>query len=135
MSGLRTDSSSPASSAPTSPHPEGLTQKAQNEAYFERLGNANASRPDNLPPSQGGKYTGFGSTPAPEMHPSYGMSSRAAPTLGELQENPMAALSKGWSLFSGAVAGASKAIQENVIQPGMERVQDPNCLQGSRPDQ
>ncbi|VDB97076.1 unnamed protein product [Peniophora sp. CBMAI 1063] len=126
MSGLRTDSASPASSAPNSPHPEGLTQKSQNEAYFERLGNANASRPDHLPPSQGGKYTGFGSTPAPDMHPSYGMSSRAAPTLSELQENPMAALSKGWSLFSGAVAGASKVIQENVIQPGMERVQDPN---------
>ncbi|KZV69888.1 ArfGap-domain-containing protein [Peniophora sp. CONT] len=127
MSGLRTDSYSPASSAPNSPHvSEGLTQKSQNEAYFERLGNANASRPADLPPSQGGKYTGFGSTPAPDMHPSYGMSSRAAPTLSELQENPMAALSKGWSLFSGAVAGASKVITENVIQPGMERVQDPN---------
>lgn len=26
----------------------------------------NANKPDNLPPSQGGKYVGFGSTPAPQ---------------------------------------------------------------------
>lgn len=38
----------------------------------------------------------------------------------------MAALSKGWSLFSAAVVGASRAVSENVIQPGMERVTDPN---------
>jgi ADP-ribosylation factor GTPase-activating protein 1 len=42
-----------------------------------------------------------------------------------LQENPMAALSKGWSLFSSAVVGASRAVSENVIQPGVERVKDP----------
>jgi len=35
------------------------------------------------------------------------------------------ALSKGWSLFAGAVAGASRAVSENVLQPGMERVADP----------
>jgi len=38
----------------------------------------------------------------------------------------MAALSKGWSLFSSAVVGASRAVSENVIQPGVERVTDPN---------
>jgi ADP-ribosylation factor GTPase-activating protein 1 len=37
----------------------------------------------------------------------------------------MAALSKGWSLFSSAVVGASRAVSENVIQPGVERVKDP----------
>jgi ADP-ribosylation factor GTPase-activating protein 1 len=37
----------------------------------------------------------------------------------------MAALSKGWSLFSSAVVGASRAVSENVIQPGVERVTDP----------
>jgi ADP-ribosylation factor GTPase-activating protein 1 len=45
--------------------------------------------------------------------------------LSELQENPMAALSKGWSLFSSAVVGASRAVSENVIQPGVERATDP----------
>lgn len=38
----------------------------------------------------------------------------------------MAALSKGWSLFSAAVVGASKAVSENVIQPSVEKVTDPN---------
>ena len=44
----------------------------------------------------------------------------------ELQENPVAAISKGWSLFAAAVVGASKAVSENVIQPGIEKVTDPN---------
>jgi len=34
----------------------------------------------------------------------------------------MGALSKGWSLFSGAVSGAGKTVHENILQPGMERV-------------
>jgi ADP-ribosylation factor GTPase-activating protein 1 len=37
----------------------------------------------------------------------------------------MAAFSKGWSIFSSAVVGASRAVSENVIQPGVERVKDP----------
>lgn len=37
----------------------------------------------------------------------------------------MAAISKGWSLFSSAVVGASRAVSENVIQPSVERVTDP----------
>jgi len=93
-----------------------------NENYFASLGSRNADRPDDLPPSQGGKYTGFGSSPSPMMSPT---SSAAAPTFEELQENPIAALSKGWSLFSSAVSGATKVVNETIIQPGMERVQDP----------
>ncbi|KIK67768.1 hypothetical protein GYMLUDRAFT_36543 [Collybiopsis luxurians FD-317 M1] len=103
-------------------------QKTENENYFASLGHLNASRPLDLPPSQGGRYTGFGSTPAPSSgsaNESYGLSSRAAPTFQDLQENPMGALSKGWSLFSSAVVGASRTINESVIQPGMERVTDP----------
>ncbi|KAF5392969.1 hypothetical protein D9757_001287 [Collybiopsis confluens] len=103
-------------------------QKTENENYFASLGQANANRPADLPPSQGGKYTGFGNTPEPapgSSQASYGLSSRAAPSLQDLQENPLEALSKGWSLFSTAVVGASRTINENVIQPGMERVADP----------
>jgi ADP-ribosylation factor GTPase-activating protein 1 len=105
-----------------------LDQKTANENYFASLGQANALRPDNLPPSQGGKYQGFGSTPSPQessQNASFALSSKAAPTLGELQENPMAALSKGWGLFSAAVAGASRVVNESVIQPGLERARDP----------
>ena len=95
------------------------------------MGNTNALRPDHLPPSQGGKYAGFGSTPSYSdddgfggaQHPSYGMSSRSAPTLDEFQRNPMGALSKGWGLFSSAVATASKEINTSVIQPGVAKAQ------------
>jgi ADP-ribosylation factor GTPase-activating protein 1 len=129
----RTDSASPSLSYsnPASPDSnDGIPtdQKAANEAYFSSLGSLNSSRPDDLPPSLGGRYQGFGNTPDPpadSQHPSYGLTSRDAPSLSELQENPMAALSKGWSLFSSAVVGASRAVSENVIQPGVERVTDP----------
>jgi ADP-ribosylation factor GTPase-activating protein 1 len=39
-----------------------FSQKEANERYFESKGFENMNRPDNVPPSQGGKYTGFGST-------------------------------------------------------------------------
>lgn len=136
-SSLRAGSASPASFTDSpnlgSSSPPSLSQKSANEAYFASLGSANANRSADLPPSQGGKYQGFGSTPSPSagsQHPSFGLSSAAAPTLSELQENPTAALSKGWSLLSAAVIGASRVVSETVIQPGLERVRDPN-LQAS----
>ncbi|KAH9482527.1 ADP-ribosylation factor GTPase-activating protein GCS1 [Psilocybe cubensis] len=127
----RSDSGSPAPSFRSSPNStpsQGLDQKTMNENYFASLGKANESRPDDLPPSQGGRYTGFGSTPTPpsNQNPAYGLSSANAPSLSELQENPVAAISKGWSLFAAAVAGASRVVAENVIQPGVEKVTDPN---------
>lgn len=43
-----------------------LAESASNkDAFFARRMAENASKPDHLPPSQGGKYVGFGSTPAP----------------------------------------------------------------------
>ncbi|KAF9263725.1 ArfGap-domain-containing protein [Marasmius fiardii PR-910] len=131
-SSLRSDSSSPASFGNASPRgtPDlsSIDQKTTNENYFASLGSINASRPADLPPSQGGRYQGFGSTPTPETsnHPSYGLSSHTAPSLSDFQGNPMGALSKGWSLFSSAVVGAGRAVNENLIQPGMEKVNDPN---------
>ncbi|KAH7916259.1 hypothetical protein BJ138DRAFT_996242 [Hygrophoropsis aurantiaca] len=130
-SSFRDPSASPAfnNSPQTTPDLASIDQKSANEAYFASLGQANASRPVDLPPSQGGRYQGFGNAPSPSsqsQHPSFGLTSAAAPSFSELQENPAAALSKGWSLFSAAVAGASKVVAENVIQPGMERVKDPS---------
>jgi len=85
-------------------------------------------RPDDLPPSQGGRYQGFGSTPPPPQgsEGSFNLSSRAVPSFSELQENPVGALSKGWSFLSSAVSGATKAVNESIIQPGVERAIDPN---------
>jgi len=110
--------SPPSSNTPTS-SPD---QKSANETYFASLGQANAARPVDLPPSQGGRYQGFGNTSSPP--PS--LTSAAAPSLADFQDNPAAALSKGWSLFSAVVGGATRAVNENVIQPGMVRVMDPN---------
>jgi len=118
-----------AASPQPSPNLSTIDKKSANEAFFASLGQANASRPTDLPPSQGGRYQGFGNTPSSpptSQHPSFSLSSNSAPSLQDLQENPGAALSKGWSLFSAAVAGASRVVTESVIQPGVERALDPD---------
>jgi len=97
---LRSDSSSPASfnNSPIGTLNPISDQKAANEAYFESMGKMNAGKPDHLPPSQGGKYQGFGNSPSIpptfQQHPSYDLTSAAAPSLSDFQENPRAALSK-----------------------------------------
>lgn len=90
------------------------------------MGNANSSRSADLPPSQGGKYAGFGSTYEPEpLHPAaYGTSSHAVPTLTELQSNPLGALSKGWGFLSSAVATSAREINATVVQPSVARAAD-----------
>ncbi|EFJ51840.1 hypothetical protein VOLCADRAFT_103335 [Volvox carteri f. nagariensis] len=40
---------------------------AGKESYFARKMQENASRPEGVPPSQGGKYVGFGSAPPPRL--------------------------------------------------------------------
>lgn len=89
---------------------------------------ANASRPVGLAPNQGGRYEGFGSTPTPEpsQNPSYSISSANAPSLTDFQENPVKALSKGWGLLAAVASVAGKAVNETIIQPGMEKALDPS---------
>uniref|UniRef100_A0A1B0C0C3 ADP-ribosylation factor GTPase-activating protein 1 n=1 Tax=Glossina palpalis gambiensis TaxID=67801 RepID=A0A1B0C0C3_9MUSC len=69
--------------------------KDQKEEFFAKRQLENASRPDNLPPNQGGKYSGFGYTrePPPKTQSQ------------ELIDSTLSSLASGWSLFS---AGASK---------------------------
>lgn len=93
------------------------------------MGNNNAARLDHLPPSQGGRYAGFGSTPDPAIpgtnsHPSFALSSQCAPTIDDFQKNPLGALSKGWGLFSSAVAIAGKEINESVVRPGIGKASE-----------
>jgi len=131
---LREHSPSPSAlSNTTNPTPANFDQKVANEQYFAGLGQANTLRPDDLPPSQGGRYQGFGNTSSPPQDSggsSFHLSSRAVPSFSDLQENPVGALTKGWSLFSSAVSGATRAVNETIIQPGVERAIDPN-LQSS----
>ncbi|KAG0141347.1 hypothetical protein CROQUDRAFT_51838 [Cronartium quercuum f. sp. fusiforme G11] len=87
-------------------------RKEENEGYFATLGSANASRSENLPPSQGGKYVGFGSSPT---------TGSSAPTLELDGSWAEGGLRKGWGLLSSTIA----SINENVVKPASEKVADP----------
>ncbi|PSR80634.1 zinc finger protein gcs1 [Coniella lustricola] len=80
------------------------------DKYFESLGAANASRPDDLPPNQGGKYAGFGNTPAPKQD-------KELPKFEDLQRDPLAALSKGFGWFSSTVTKTATSVNKDFIQP------------------
>ncbi|CAG8445706.1 15999_t:CDS:2 [Dentiscutata erythropus] len=116
---------------------ETLPNEPRNETYFANLGRANEIRPDNLPPSQGGKYTGFGN-PAFTNEPS--STSSSAPDLDELMKNPVGALAKGlnflgYHVVEGAKLAAQGAetlghtVNEHVIKPTTEKVRDPEFTQ------
>lgn len=78
--------------------------KSQKEEFFSRRQEENASRPDNLPPNQGGKYTGFGYTmdppPRSQSH--------------ELFDTVQSSFASGWNVFS-KVANVAK---ENALKYG-----------------
>ena len=95
-------------------------QKAQNEAYFAKMGEANASRPDSLPPSQGGKYAGFGSAPAETQQSS--SSGGSIPSADDFSKDPVAALTKGFGWFSATVGKQAKLVHESYIQPTAKNV-------------
>lgn len=93
--------------------------------YFESLGAANAARPDGLPPSEGGKYAGFGNTPMPKKE-------EGLPKLEDLQKDPLAALTKGFGWFSSTVTRTATTVNKDFIQPTTKQVRhvsprDPPC--------
>ncbi|KAI9889588.1 MAG: Zn finger-containing GTPase- Activating Protein for ARF [Vezdaea aestivalis] len=98
----------------------GPNQKVQNEAYFAKMGEANATRPDGLPPSEGGKYDGFGSSPWPEK--AYNDSDTTLPGFDELQKDPVAALTKSFGWFTTTVGKGAKTVNEGFIQPTAAKV-------------
>ena len=102
-----------------SPAPPGPGGKAKvDDKYFARLGDANASRPDDVPPSQGGKYAGFGNMPAPAQ----GRKDDGAPTIDDLQKDPVAALTKGFGWFASTVTKTAKTVNDGYIQPTAAKV-------------
>ncbi|KAK7715019.1 ADP-ribosylation factor GTPase-activating protein gcs1 [Diaporthe eres] len=102
-------------SRPQSPSTSGGKVKVDDK-YFEGLGAANASRPDHLPPSQGGKYAGFGNTPAPASQ------EEGLPKLDELQKDPLAALGKGFGWFTSTVTRTATSVNKDFIQPTAKQV-------------
>ncbi|XP_055528210.1 ADP-ribosylation factor GTPase-activating protein 1 isoform X2 [Wyeomyia smithii] len=78
--------------------------KSQKEEFFSRKQEENASRPDHLPPNQGGKYAGFGySRDPPPRSQSH-----------ELFDSVQSSLASGWNVFS-KVANVAK---ENALKYG-----------------
>ncbi|PVU90552.1 hypothetical protein BB559_004569 [Furculomyces boomerangus] len=102
-------------------------EKAAKEQYFSKLGSINQERPDNVPPSQGGRYVGFGSS-VPTQEPTRNETFNPR----EIVDDPSAVLYKGFSfLSSGAAAAVGTlgnvvgSINENYIKPTTTKVLDP----------
>ncbi|XP_039229907.1 ADP-ribosylation factor GTPase-activating protein 1 isoform X2 [Drosophila yakuba] len=79
--------------------------KDQKEEFFSRRQVENASRPENLPPSQGGKYAGFGFTrePPPKTQSQ------------ELLDSTLSTLASGWSLFSTNASKLATTAKEKAV--------------------
>ncbi|KAF3902849.1 hypothetical protein AA313_de0207220 [Arthrobotrys entomopaga] len=105
-SGANSATGTPRSSSPAVP-----SQKQRNENYFERMGAENANRREDLPPNQGGKYAGFGSTPMPETRDD------GIGGWDDVTRDPMGALTKGWGFFASSVAKGAKQVNEGFVQP------------------
>lgn len=96
------------------------------DKYFAGLGAANAHRSADLPPSQGGKYAGFGSAPPePQRSNAGGM-----PGVDDFQKDPLAAIGKGFGWFSGVVGKTAKTVNDGYIQPTAKQVRFPSRCHG-----
>ncbi|XP_058832697.1 ADP-ribosylation factor GTPase-activating protein 1 isoform X2 [Topomyia yanbarensis] len=93
--------------------------KSQKEDFFSRKQEENASRPDHLPPNQGGKYAGFGySRDPPPRSQSH-----------ELFDSVQSSFASGWNVFS-KVANVAK---ENAMKYGSlasQKVKEGTLLEG-----
>lgn len=105
----------------SSSHSSITPDKALNEAFFSRLGATNQSRPENMPPSQGGRYSGFGNDPS---SPKSARGTGAGLSINAFQSDPMGTLSKGWSLFSSTVVNSVSDVTESVIKPSINSFQE-----------
>ncbi|XP_024394782.1 ADP-ribosylation factor GTPase-activating protein AGD7 isoform X1 [Physcomitrium patens] len=89
---------------------------AGKDAFFARKQMENASRPDNLPPSQGGKYVGFGSgggRPPP---------ARGPPAGGDVLNETVSVLTQGFGRLS-AVAAVAAQNAASVLQASTSDIQ------------
>ncbi|XP_010253248.1 PREDICTED: ADP-ribosylation factor GTPase-activating protein AGD7-like [Nelumbo nucifera] len=77
---------------------------ANKESFFSRKVAENESRPEGVPPSQGGKYVGFGSTPPPTQRNN---------SQGDVIRNTVSVVSQGLGRLSIVAASAA-----NVVQAG-----------------
>ncbi|XP_065852235.1 ADP-ribosylation factor GTPase-activating protein AGD7-like [Euphorbia lathyris] len=82
---------------------------ANKETYFARKIAENDSRPEGLPPSQGGKYVGFGSSPTPSQRNN------------NAQPDVLSVMSQGFGKLSLVAASAAQSAA-NVVQAGTKEI-------------
>ncbi|KAI4253689.1 MAG: hypothetical protein LQ352_003549 [Teloschistes flavicans] len=109
----------------------GKNQKEMNEDFFARKGNENERRRADLPPSQGGKYGGFGSAPTPPTSRGEG-ESKGIPGVDEFQKDPVAALTKGFGWFTTTVGKSAKSVNDGWIQPNVQKLQEADLATQAR---
>ncbi|WOL09267.1 hypothetical protein Cni_G18020 [Canna indica] len=89
---------------------EDLANIAQNkESFFEKKMAENKTRPEGIPPSQGGKYVGFGSSPV-----------RQSPRTAS-NDDLLSVVSQGFGRLSMAAASAAQSAA-NVMQAGTKEL-------------
>lgn len=86
---------------------------ANKESFFARKQLENANRPEGLPPSQGGKYVGFGSAGSSRLPPSRG----PAGSSGDVLKDTVSLMSEGFSRFS-VVAASAAQTAAGAVQAG-----------------
>uniref|UniRef100_A0A1B6CDF4 Arf-GAP domain-containing protein n=2 Tax=Clastoptera arizonana TaxID=38151 RepID=A0A1B6CDF4_9HEMI len=94
---------------------------AEKEAFFMRKQNENINRPNDVPPNQGGKYSGFGYT----MEPLPKSSSQ------EFFDSAVSSLASGWSMFSSSAVKIANKATEGAIKVGgiaSQKVKDGKLL-------
>ncbi|KAI7846015.1 hypothetical protein COHA_000553 [Chlorella ohadii] len=88
---------------------------ADKDNFFNRKLAENATRPEGLPPSQGGKYVGFGSTPAPR--PSSAGAGGAPINVDEVTQM----FSKGLSSLGQLAGSAAQQAKEKAQQAHLDQ--------------
>ncbi|XP_014667272.1 PREDICTED: ADP-ribosylation factor GTPase-activating protein 1-like isoform X2 [Priapulus caudatus] len=75
--------------------------------FFTQKLNENAMKPDNLHPSQGGRYAGFGNSYTPPVEQD---------TTSEYLNSAMSSLNTGWSLFTSNAAKIAQQAKESTVK-------------------
>ncbi|KDB25154.1 hypothetical protein H109_03018 [Trichophyton interdigitale MR816] len=110
-----------------------LSKKEQNEAYFAKMGGVNASRSEGLPPSEGGKYTGFGGgMPVDSSSSRSGGGAGGIPGFDDFQSDPVAALTKGFGWFTTTVGRSAKTVNDTYIQPAAKTLAESDLAAQAR---
>lgn len=96
--------------------------KEQKDQFFSQRQQANAQRPENLPPSQGGKYAGFGNYSAPPKTQSQ-----------EIFDTTLSTLASGWNIFSQVSTKIASTAKDKAVTYGnlaSQKVKEGGILEG-----